>query len=348
METLWFWAVAYMLIMYVVLDGYDLGTGIIYLYGGKSDLERRTILKTIGPVWDGNEVWLIAAGGTLFFAFPPLYASSFSGFYLPLIMVLWLLMLRGLGIELRHQIDHPMWKTFWDGAFMLGSLLLAVFFGAALGNVVRGVPLQRDGYFFEPLWTSFTVIPESGILDWFTVLMGLVSLSTLTAHGANWVAMKTGGEVQLRARKAAQRASLAVVVTSIGAGVAVSVIRPTIWDNFIQYPAGFLFPFMGLVGILGLIYFNMTGQDLRAFVSSSAFIAGMLGATAFGLYPNLLPASTDPAYSLTVFNASARPYALGVGLHWWIFGILLALAYGTYLHITFKGKVSAPVAEEGY
>lgn len=348
METLWFWAVAYMLVMYVILDGYDLGTGIIHLYAGKSDLKRRIILKTIGPVWDGNEVWLIAAGGTLFFAFPQLYASSFSGFYLPLIIVLWLLMLRGLGIELRHQIDHPMWKTFWDGAFMLGSLLLAVFLGAALGNVVRGVPLQKDGYFFEPLWTSFTVIPESGILDWFTLLMGLVSLSTLTAHGANWVAMKTEGEVQARARTAARRASLGVVITSIGAGIATSVIRPAIWDNFIQYPPGFLFPFLGLLGILGMIYFNMIGQDFRAFISSSGFIAGMLGATAFGLFPNLLPASTDPAYSLTVYNAAAKPYALGVGLHWWVIGILLALGYGTYLHIAFKGKVSAPVAEEGY
>jgi cytochrome bd ubiquinol oxidase subunit II len=348
METLWFWAVAYMIVMYVLLDGYDLGAGIIHLYAAKSDVERRTILKTIGPVWDGNEVWLIAAGGTLFFAFPLVYASSFSGFYLPLIIVLWLLMLRGLGIELRHQIDHPLWKTFWDTTFMLGSLLLAVFLGAALGNVVRGVPLQKDGYFFEPLWTTFTVAPESGILDWFTVLMGAVSLSTLAVHGANWVAMKTGGEVQARARRAAKTAWIGVTICSIGAGIATSVIRPGIWDNFIHHPLGFLFPLAGLLGIIGMVYFNMTGQDFRAFASSSVFIAGMLASTAFGLYPMLLPASTDPAYSLTVHNASAKPYALGVGLYWWIIGILLALGYVTYLHVAFKGKVSAPVAEEGY
>ena len=348
METLWFWAVAYMLVMYVVLDGYDLGTGIIHLYAGRTDIERRTMLKTIGPVWDGNEVWLIAAGGTLFFAFPTLYASSFSGFYLPLIIVLWLLMLRGLGIELRHQIDHPMWKTFWDSSFTLGSLLLAVFFGAALGNVVRGVPLQKDGFFFEPLWTTFTVVPESGILDWFTVLMGLVSLSTLTAHGANWVAMKTEGEIQARARHAARRAWMGVLLTSVGAGIAVSVIRPGIWDNFFSLPLGFLFPLLGLLGIVGMIYFNIQGQDFLAFLSSSAFIVGMLAATAFGVYPTLLPASTDPAYSLTIYNSAAMPYALGVGLIWWIIGILLALAYVTYLHIAFKGKVTKPVGEDGY
>jgi cytochrome bd ubiquinol oxidase subunit II len=348
MEALWFWAVAYMLVMYVLLDGYDLGTGIIHLFVAKSDLERRTVLKTIGPVWDGNEVWLIAAGGTLFFAFPVLYASSFSGFYLPLIIVLWLLMLRGLGIELRHQIDHPMWKTFWDAAFMLGSFLLSIFFGAALGNVVRGVPLQKDGFFFEPLWTTFTVVPESGILDWFTVLMALVSLSTLTAHGANWVAMKTEGDVQARARMASKRAWFGVAITSIGAVIATSMIRPGIWDNFTRFPLGFLFPLLGIFGVAGMFYFNRTGQDFRALVSSSAFIVGMLGATAFGLYPNLLPASTDPAYSLNVYNASAKPYALEVGLTWWIIGILLALGYVTYLHIAFKGKVTKPIAEEGY
>jgi cytochrome d ubiquinol oxidase subunit II len=348
METFWFWAVAYMLVMYVVLDGYDLGAGIIHLFVASSTAERRNVVRTIGPVWDGNEVWLIAAGGTLFFAFPVLYASSFSGFYLPLIIVLWLLMLRGLGIEFRHQIDHPMWRTFWDSTFMLGSLLLAIFFGAALGNVVRGVPLQKDGYFFEPLWTTFTVAPESGILDWFTVLMGLVSLSTLTAHGANWVAMKTEGEVQKRSRIASRIAWTGTLATSIAAGIATFAIRPGIWYNFAQYPWGLLFPLLALLGIIGMIYYNMTGRDFLAFLSSSAFIAGMLGATAFGLYPNLLPASTDPAYSLTVYNAAAKPYALGVGLNWWIIGVLLALGYGTYLHITFKGKVAEPTADEAY
>jgi len=178
MPVLWFCVIAFMLAIYVILDGFDLGAGVLHIAIARTDDERRQVLGAIGPFWDGNEVWLLAAGGTLYFAFPLLYASSFSGFYLPLMMVLWLLMLRGLGIEMRHHVDHPMWRTFWDGTFALGSTLLAVFLGAALGNVVRGVPLGADGYFFEPLWTSFTVEPDAGILDWFTVLMGLVSLST--------------------------------------------------------------------------------------------------------------------------------------------------------------------------
>src|SRR6266446_2259679 len=152
MQTLWFILVALMLTTYILLDGFDLGAGVIHLFVAKNDVERRMILQAIGPVWDGNEVWLIAAAGTLFFTFPVLYASSFSGFYLPLIMVLWFLMLRGISIELRSHIHDPVWISFWDGVFFLGSTLLAIFYGAALGNVIRGVPLNSNGFFFEALW----------------------------------------------------------------------------------------------------------------------------------------------------------------------------------------------------
>src|SRR4051794_27846073 len=177
MPTLWFILVAFMLTMYVLLDGFDLGAGAIHLAAAKTDAERRTIIRAIGPVWDGNEVWLIATGGTLFFTFPLLYAASFSGFYLPLMIVLWLLMLRGVAIELRGHVDNPLWATFWDGMFFIGSALLAIFFGAAIANVVRGVPLDANGSFFEPLWTNFNPRnPTPGILDWYTVLIGLLAL----------------------------------------------------------------------------------------------------------------------------------------------------------------------------
>src|SRR5881397_2255865 len=147
METIWFCLVAVMIAMYVVLDGFDIGAGIIHLLAAKSDSERRKILRSIGPVWDGNEVWLLAAGGTLYFAFPQLYATAFSGFYIPLMMVLWLLILRAMGIEFRAHIDDPVWQSFFDVVFCVSSALLAVFFGAALGNVIRGVPIGSDGYF---------------------------------------------------------------------------------------------------------------------------------------------------------------------------------------------------------
>jgi cytochrome d ubiquinol oxidase subunit II len=348
MEILWFCIVAFMLAMYVVLDGFDLGAGIIHLIAARTDSERRTILNAIGPVWDGNEVWLLAAGGTLYFAFPLLYASSFSGFYLPLMIVLWLLMLRGLGIEFRHRIHNPMWKSFWDAVFALGSLLLAVFFGAALGNVVRGVPLDAEGYFFEPLWTTFTVVPEAGILDWFTVVMGLVGLCTLTVHGSNYVAMKTEGEVQRRARSIASIAWWGLLLTSVVALAATSSIRPEVWTNFSQHPWGYIFPLLGLLGLAGMIYHNRTKQDVRAFLSSTAFIGGMLASTAFGLFPNVLPASTDPKHSLTVYNTIAHEYGLSVGIVWWSIGIALAMSYFTYVFFAHRGKTTVPAEGEGY
>src|SRR5579864_2561337 len=151
MEPVWFVLVAVMIIAYVVLDGFDLGAGVLHLLIARTEEERRTVIRTIGPVWDGNEVWLIDGGGTLYFAFPLLYASSFSGFYLPLNMVLWLLVFRAIGIEFRKHLDHNVWRDFFDAVFSLASLLLIVLFGAAFGNVLRGVPLGPDHYFFVPL-----------------------------------------------------------------------------------------------------------------------------------------------------------------------------------------------------
>src|SRR6266446_3521396 len=195
METLWFILVALMLTAYVVLDGFDLGAGIINLFVARNHDERRLVLRAIGPVWDGNEVWLIASAGALFFAFPLLYASSFSGFYLPLMIVLWLLMLRGLGIELRSHVHDPLWWSGFDFLFSVSSVLLAFFFGAAIGNVMRGVPLDAEGYFFEALWTDFRVGPKPGILDLYTLLTGVLAFAGLAIHGAHYVAMKTDGTI---------------------------------------------------------------------------------------------------------------------------------------------------------
>jgi cytochrome bd ubiquinol oxidase subunit II len=346
METLWFCVVAFMLSMYAVLDGFDFGAGILHLFVAKSDDERRTVLNAIGPVWDGNEVWLIAAGGTLYFAFPRLYASSFSGFYLPLMIVLWLFMLRGLGIELRHHVDHPLWKAFWDAVFALGSSLLAVFLGAALGNVVRGVPLDASGWFFAPLWTSFTVQPEAGILDWFTVAMGLTAFVVLAVHGGNYLAMKSTGEVRRRSRAIANRLLPLLFLLVAGTLGAASSIRPAIWANYAAAPWGWIFPAAALAAAAGMVFFGRADKDARSFFASSVFIGAMLCSTAFGLYPAVLPASTDPSRTLTVTNTAAGSYGLGIGVGWWTAGIILAIGYFTYLFFLFHGKVK--VEHEGY
>ncbi len=254
MATIWFMIVAVMVAMYVLLDGFDLGAGAVHLFIAKSDEERRTILRAIGPVWDGNEVWLLAAGGTLYFAFPLLYASSFSGFYLPLMMVLWLLMLRGIGIEFRTHIQDKLWKGFFDVIFGVASILLAIFFGAALGNVVRGVPLNADGYFFEPLWTNWRVGEQNGILDWYTVICGVVALVTLVVHGSLYLATKTEGDLNLKARKVASVLWPVQVLLTIFSLIATVYVVPHVLDNYSKWPIGYLVPVV-VVGSLAYLYF---------------------------------------------------------------------------------------------
>ena len=183
MELLWFWLVAVMFAIYVVMDGFDFGAGILHLAVAKTNEERREVLGAIGPFWDGNEVWLLAGGGSLFLAFPKVLASGFSGFYLAMWVVVWCLMLRGISIEFRSHVQDGLWRHFWDGTFAVASVLLPVLFGTALGNVLRGVPLDASGYFSVPLWTTFGLGPQPGVLDWYTVLIGVFTLATVAAHG---------------------------------------------------------------------------------------------------------------------------------------------------------------------
>src|SRR6201982_3349497 len=339
METVWFCLVAIMIAVYVLLDGFDLGAGAIHLLAAKTDQERRQILASIGPVWDGNEVWLLAAGGTLYFAFPQLYASSFSGFYLPLMMVLWLLMLRGIGIEFRAHMENPVWQGFFDVVFFGSSALLAIFLGAALGNVIRGVPLGPDGYFFEPLWTNFQLGPHPGILDWYTILAGVVALATLTPHAALYVGLKTDGELGDRARKLALTVwplQLALTLVSL---VATWFVRPSIKENYLAYPIGFLIPLV-VFASLGLMFVAIRkGKELQAFLASCVYITGMLVGAVFALYPVVLPASTDPAYNLTIYNSAAGHHGLSVGLVRWTLGMILSLGYFVFVYRMFRGKV---------
>jgi cytochrome d ubiquinol oxidase subunit II len=349
MHTTWFALVAFMLAAYVVLDGFDLGAGALHLFIARNDEERRTVLRSIGPVWDGKEVWLIAAGGTLFFAFPTLYASSFSGFYLPLNVVLWLLMLRAVGIEFRLHLQSPVWRSFFDGAFSLSSALLAVFYGAALGNVIRGVPLRADGSFFEPLWTDFRVGANNGILDWYTVLCGLLALVAVTVHGSCWVTYKTDGAVQARARRTIAALLVPLLLLAAATLVAGIALRPPLLDNYRRHwLSGALIPAAVAASYLGLWLFSRRGRDRAAFFSSSAFIAAMLSGVAFALHPRVLPASTSDAYSLTIYNAAAGEYSLRYGVYWWSAGMLVAIGYFVVVYRMFRGKVRVERSNHGH
>ncbi len=241
MGSIWFCLVAVLLTGYVVLDGLDIGAGILHLWIARNEAERSIVIRTIGPVWNGNEVWLLAAGGTLYFAFPALYATSFSGFYLPLMMVLWLLIFRGIALEFRGHIGGPIWPPLWDACFTVSSLLLAVFYGAALGNVVRGVPLDAAGRFFEPLWTNFLPAGQTGILDWYTIFVALVAVATLTLHGATWLACKTEGELSERALRFASRAWWLVALLIVSITFTSFRLIPLLILSFRVHPWGFIF-----------------------------------------------------------------------------------------------------------
>jgi cytochrome bd ubiquinol oxidase subunit II len=346
MGALWFWIVASMLAAYVILDGFDLGVGIVYLVVAKTEQERQLALRSIGPVWDGNEVWLLAAAGTLFFAFPLLYASAFSGFYLPLMMVLWLLILRGISIELRSHSQDALWRTFFDGVFTFASALLALFFGAALANVVRGVSLGADSYFFLPLWTNWRTGPNPGILDWYTVIGGVLAVIALAMHGALYLALKTEGDLEQRAFRWAGKlwpAVLAVTAISLPATV---LARPNSLANYRTHPLDSLAPLLVVLS-LGVIWNAIrAGKALRGFLGSCVYLAAMLSGAAAGLYPALLPSVGSAGQDLTVARSLASPHTLHIGLVWWTIGMLLALMYFSIVYWLFRGKVSQQA--EGY
>lgn len=348
METIWFACVSAMLMVYAVLDGFDFGAGILHRLVARNDEERRTVLAAIGPVWDANEVWLVAAGGVLFMAFPRVYAAAFSGFYMALMIVLWLLILRGIAIESRSHQENPLWREFWDTTFSLASALLAVVLGAALGNVVRGVPLDATGYFAMPLFTDFQPGVHPGILDWYTALVGLFALCVFAGHGALYLTWKTTGPVQARSRAWAHRAWLAVL--PLGALVILSTawVQPAICTTLLIRPWSLAFVLLMLGGLWGVFRCLKRERELAAFLSSSVFLAGFLAATMAGNYPVWLRSTLDPAHSLTAANAAADSYGLQVGLIWWTIGMTLAGAYFICVYRSFRGKVDAGAAGHGY
>lgn len=339
METFWYVAVTLMLAVFVVLDGFDFGLGIVYAFVAKNETDRRAALAAIGPIWNGNEVWLIAAGGLLFFAFPKAYSAGFSGFYLALHLVLWLLIARGLALELRSHVDHTLWRQFWDVAFAGASLLLAVVFGVALGNLIRGVPLNPEGYFFVALWTNFMTGPEPGILDWFTVLIGSTSAAILAMHGANFLAMKTEGQLRNRARRAAWLTGPAVVILVGLALASVPFVQPLFFLNYAAHPIGYIFPVLSIAALLSALAIRRRNWDAGAFSATSLLILTMLASAAWGLYPNILISTNNPANSLTATNATAGVYGLQIGLWWFLIGIILLIAYQICAHQAFRGRV---------
>ncbi|MDR3672659.1 MAG: cytochrome d ubiquinol oxidase subunit II [Holophaga sp.] len=348
MEMLWFWLVSVMVAIYAVMDGFDFGSGVLHLVVARTEAERREVLAAIGPLWDGNEVWLLAAGGAMFLAFPRLLAAGFSGFYLAMFMVIWALILRGIAIEFRSHVEDVMWRSFWDLVFAFASTLLPILLGAALGNVVRGVPLDATGYFQIPLFTSFGTGNPVGILDWYTVLMGVLVLATLTAHGALFLAWKTGNVLHLRCRHAAVALWPVVAVLALAATWATAVVNPSVYHNLPHAPLAWVGMVLFLGGLVTVAAGLKGERYLMAFLGSGAFIIGILAATAACVWPVMLRSTLDPAASLTAHNASAGAGSLRAGMVWWFIGFPIALAYFAFLFWLHRGKVAAPKEGQGY
>jgi cytochrome d ubiquinol oxidase subunit II len=324
--TVWFCFLAVMVTIYVILDGFDLGVGALHLIAAKTPEEREEDTAAIGPVWNGNEVWLLASGGVLFLAFPKAYASAFSGLYFGLIIVLWLLVGRGLALELRHQIHHPLWETACDVVFSLSSAALALVFGVALGNVVRGVPLGPDGYFSLPLFN---------ILNWYALLIGVFGLVVLSAHGAGFLAWRGTDALGERSRKIAFRLGVVEAFLFVALIGPTYSVRNEMLTNLTDHPWRLIFPLLAVGALAAMFVMQRAERWLAAFVCSSFFIVGLLTTMAAGLYPNLVPAHDNHPYGLTVHNAATGHHALVTAIVWWPLGMILAAVYFTFAYRMF-------------
>ena len=348
METLWFILVSFLFIGFAVLDGFDLGIGSIYLLIAKNEKELNQVRKSIGPIWGGNEVWLIAAGGTLFFAFPKAYSAILSRFYLGLFVIIWFLILRGLSLELRSQVSNNLWRTFWDVVFNLASLSLAGFLGVVMGNLLRGIPVVKHGDPTIPFWTNFLPTGKAGLLDWYTILIGVFILIALVVQGANYLAWKTEGALSERAKRLTWRL-LWVLLPYLGIVLVITPkIQPKLIMHYSSHPIGILFPVLTFLTLVMEAIFIHRGFAGRAFAASCFLSIIMLGATAYGVYPNLLFYTTDPSLSLTIYNSATTLHNLQVGLIWFSVGFTLLLTYVAIMYRSFWGKVSPSETEQEY
>ena len=328
LATFWFILIAILWSGYFVLEGFDFGVGILLPFLGKDDGERRTMINTIGPVWDGNEVWLLTAGGATFAAFPAWYATLFSGFYLPLLIILAALIIRGVCFEFRSKVESPRWRANWDRALFLGSVLPALLWGVAFANIVRGVPINAAHVYTGNLLT---------LLNWYGLLGGLVTLALFTLHGAIFTALRTTGELSQRARRTAVRVALAAVP------LAAVFLAVTQYSH--GRPATDVTAAAAAVALIGATVAAIRGREGWAFTGTALTLV-LAVATLFGnLWPNVMPSSTSAAFSLTVANASAAHYTLVVMS--WVALVFtpVVLAYQGWTYWVFRKRLSGPAPE---
>lgn len=328
LQIAWFFLLAVLLAGYAVLDGFDLGVGMLHLFLARTDRERRLLMNAVGPVWDGNEVWLLTFGGALFAAFPPVYATVFSGLYVPLMLVLTALIFRAVSLEFRSKDESLRWRSAWDVAFAAGSFLPSLLFGVALGNVCRGLPLSPDGEFAGTF---------ASLLNPLALLCGAVAVALFALHGAGWILLKTRDGMDEKARRAARGAWVAVAVLW---PVTLLVSRreaPHLWTAFGDAPS-LLFPALFHLAFLAIPVALSRGR-WQPFALSAAALAGLVGTIARALYPRLVPALGDLSRSFTIANASSTPGTLRTMLVIALLGVPVVLAYTAFIYWSFRGPV---------
>jgi len=340
LETIWFilWGVLWA--VYFMLDGFDLGLGALMPSLAKDDTERRIIYNSIGPFWDGNEVWLITAGGVTFAAFPTTYAVMFSALYSALMLVLFSLIIRAISIEFRGKVHSPGWKKLWDTCFFVSSSLAAILLGVAFANIFRGIPIDGEGVYHGTLLT---------LLNPYGLLGGVLFLLLFVVHGAIWQSVKAEGDFQRRAFAAAM-AIWPILLAVAVAFLAASAFATRLYENYLAQPALFLIPLAAVVGLLLTRIFLARRQAWQAWFSSCLTIAGATMFGVIGLYPNLLPSSLDPAHSLTAFNSASSPLTLKIMLGVVLVFLPVVIGYQAWVYRVFGHKVTDKVlaTEDGY
>jgi cytochrome d ubiquinol oxidase subunit II len=332
LQVIWFLLIGFLFTGYAVLDGFDLGVGFWHLFV-KKDSERRTLLNAIGPVWDGNEVWLLTGGGALFAAFPHVYATVFSGMYLALILVLLALVFRAVSVEFRSKEPSRRWRNSWDVAFSLGSIVPALLFGVALGNVMRGLPLGDDWSFTGTFFT---------LLNPYALLIGLVGFAMLITHGALYIVLKTDGGLAARARRWAQASWWFYTLLFLIATLATALTQPHLLENYLRFPLLWLLPIAVLTVIVLTGVFNNRGQFAMAFAFSALSVIGCMSLITASLFPRIVPALGRPEMSLTVGNASSSQLTLLTMLILALIGMPLVIGYTVWAYRALGGKAETP------
>lgn len=328
LQILWFilWGVLWA--VFFMLEGFDFGIGILQPFLGKNTAEKRTIINTVGPVWDGNEVWLITAGGATFAAFPTTYALMFSYLYTALLLILFALIFRGVAFEFRGKGGTPAWEKGWDLAIFLGSFLPALLFGVAFGNIFRGLPMDAGGYH----GTLLTLLNPYGLLT------GVFFVLMFVQHGALWLSIKIGGDLGERAGRLANAVWTPLLIVAVGF-LAATYFATNLYANYFAHPLWFAVPAVAVLALLGIKHFAVRKQYLSAFAASCVTIVAVVFTGIVGLFPNLIPSSLDPNYSLTIFNSSSSAYTLKIMTAVALVFVPIVIAYQVWVYRIFRHRI---------